>query len=87
MVLLQFKLAMIVLLKYVYFSTFNEIWCRVWNTCKCSIRHLIQSGSLNSQAILFPLFWWLGIELEFCQTRNVFCRTKFIHLYFILVRA
>ena len=87
MVLLQFNLAMILLLKYVYFSTFNEIWCRVWNTCKCSIRHLIQSGSLNSQAILFPLFWWLGIELEFCQTRNVFCRTKFIHLYFILVRA
>ena len=86
-VLLCFKLAMILLLKYIYFSTFHEIWCRIWNTCKCSIRRLTQSGSLNSQAILFPLFRWFGIELEVCQTWNIFCRTKFIHLYLILVHA
>ena len=86
-VLLCFKLAMILLLKYIYFSTFHEIWCRIWNTCKCSIRRLTQSGSLNSQAILFPLFRWFGIELEVCQTWNIFCCTKFIHLYLILVHA
>ena len=87
MVLLQFKLAMILLLKYTYSSTFHEIWCRIWNTCKCSIRHLIQSGSLNSEAILFPLSWWLGIELEGCQPWKAFCRTKSIHIYFLLVHA
>ena len=61
--------------------------CRIWNTCKCSIRHLIQSGSLNSEAILFPLSWWLGIELEGCQPWKAFCHTKSIHIYFLLVHA